>query len=56
MAYKKQNKFSKFIQNDLKNFDKFKKIMSDFKNFYKLQKHNSKEIDKFLWIYGKETF
>ncbi len=56
MAYKQKDKFSDFKQIDLKDFKKFKKIIKDFSAFYKLTKHNLKEIDKFLWIYGKEKF
>ena len=56
MAYKLKDKFSDFKQIDLKDFKKFKQIIKDFSEFYKLTKHNLKEIDKFLWIYGKEKF
>ena len=56
MAYKKKDNFSSFRQIDLKDFSKFKNIINDFSNFYNLTKHNLKEIDKFLWIYGKESF
>jgi len=40
----------------LKDFKKFIKIISDFADYYNLARHNLKEIDKFLWIYGKEKF
>ena len=56
LAYKRKDNFSDFKQNDLKVFRKFKKIITDFADFYGLTKHNLKEIDKFLWIYGKEKF
>lgn len=56
IAYRKQDNFSKFRKYDLKTYDEFKRVMLDFKKFYSLQKHNLKEIDKFLWIYGKEKF
>ena len=32
----------------------FKQIIIDFKNKYLLTRHNLKEIDKFLWYYGKK--
>ncbi len=56
MAYKRKDNFSSFKETDLKDFLKFKKIISDFKTFYKLTGHDLKKIDKFLWIYGKEKF
>jgi len=56
LAYKRKDNFSNFKQADLKVFRKFKKIIDDFAEFYGLTKHNLKEIDKFLWIYGKEIF
>ncbi|HEY5534592.1 MAG TPA: hypothetical protein VIL99_06645 [Ignavibacteria bacterium] len=56
LAYRDKDNFSKFDDNDLKDFQRFKQIIIDFKNKYLLTKHNLKEIDKFLWIYGQEIF
>ncbi|WP_428742212.1 hypothetical protein [Tenacibaculum sp.] len=56
LAYKRKDKFSDFKTTDLKDFEMFRKIISDFLNYYGLTKHNLKQIDKFLWIYGKEKF
>lgn len=56
LAYKRKDKFSNFKTSDLKDFSRFKEIISDFSDYYGLTKHNLKEIDKFLWIYGKEKF
>jgi len=56
IAYKRQDNFSTFMEKDLKDFIKFKEIVLDFKQFYKLTDHDLKQIDKFLWIYGKEKF
>jgi hypothetical protein len=56
LAYKKKDSFSNFYNLDLKDFIKFKQIIHDFMNFYGLNRQNLKEIDKFLWIYGKEIF
>jgi hypothetical protein len=56
MAYKRKDNFSQFAENDLKDFIKFKKVVLDFKQAYNLTEHCLKEIDKFLWIYGKEKF
>lgn len=56
IAYRDKNNFSTFNDNDLKDFGRFKQIITDFRNHYNLTKHNLKETDKFLWIYGKTTF
>ena len=56
IAYRRKDKFSTFIETDLKNYTKFKKVVLDFKRFYNLTDHGLKQIDKFLWIYGKEKF
>ena len=54
VAYKKQFHFSDFKTVDLKDFNRFISIISEFIVFFKLSDYNLKEIDKFLWIYGKE--
>jgi hypothetical protein len=56
MGYKRKDNFSAFKKTDLKDFKAFKRIIHDFVDFYGLTKHNLKEIDKFLWIYGKDMF
>ena len=55
-AYKRRDHFSSFKRTDLKDFGKFIHIIQEFVDFYGLTRHNLKEIDKFLWIYGKEKF
>ena len=50
------DEFSKFKNSDLKNYVKFKSILCDFQNFYGLQRYSFKELDKFLWQFGKEYF
>ena len=56
IAYKGRDDFSDFEEKDLKDFKSFKNIVQNFIDFYKLTRHDLKEIDKFLWIYGKEKF
>lgn len=48
--------FSTFKNKELKNYAKFKSILLDFQNFYGLQSYSLKELDKFLWQFGKEYF
>lgn len=54
--YQQKDKFSDFKRSDIKDFPIFKRIMIDFKSAYRLNEHNLKSIDKFLWIYGKEIY
>jgi hypothetical protein len=56
MSYKRQDQFSKFTQKDLKNFKRFRDIIIDFRNYYNLKNYSLKEIDRFLWVYGKRMF
>ncbi len=47
---------SKFNKKDLKDYSRFIKIMNDFKNHYGLTKYTTKELDRYLWLLGKEYF
>ncbi len=54
-AYQKEDRFSSETF-DLKEYRRFKEVLKDFQNFYGLGDLNAKELDKFLWSYGKEVF
>lgn len=54
--YRKVDSFYDFEENDLKVYPKFKNILIEFRSFYKLDKYNLKELDKYLWQFGKEYF
>ncbi|MBQ9181052.1 MAG: hypothetical protein IJ134_00190 [Bacilli bacterium] len=56
MYFQKRDKFSNFKSNDLKDYVKFKNILIDFKKFYDIDEFNLRDIDKYLWIAGKEYF
>ena len=56
IAYRDEDEFSKFEISDLKNYKRFKEILDDFKRCYMLTGYNAKELDKFLWKYGKAIF
>jgi hypothetical protein len=56
MEYKKLDNFSLFSKAELRDFPTFKRVILDFIGYYDLNSHNLKEIDKFLWMYGKELF
>lgn len=54
--FRNADRFFQFDEADLKVYPKFKNILIEFRKFYKLEKYNLKELDKFLWQFGKEHF
>lgn len=56
LHFKKVDKFSSFKKDQLKDYPNYKSIILKFRNHYKLTNHNLKEIDKYLWLKGKEFF
>lgn len=48
--------FVKFKTSELKDYEKFKGTLIDFRSFYSLDQHNLKEIDKYMWQVGKVYF
>lgn len=48
--------FSNFRDGDLKDYIKFKNILSEFQLFYGLDQYNLKQIDQYVWQLGKEYF
>ncbi len=58
-SYRNQNENVRFKNKDLKKYEKFKKILKNFRNYFKLGEEEElsvKDLDKFLWLYGKEMF
>ena len=56
MYFKKKDKFAKFKKDDLKDYTKFRNVLMEFKKFYDIDEYNLRDIDKYLWIAGKEYF
>ena len=56
LYFNKVDKFSAFKRKDLKNYRKFKEILLDFQRYYKLERFDLKELDRYLWLLGKEIF
>ena len=48
--------FANFKKADLKTYPKFKRVLKQFQNFYKLDDFDLKQLDRFLWQFGKEYF
>jgi hypothetical protein len=55
-AYQKTDKFAEFKRKELKIYPRYKEVIQAFISYYRLTQFSFKEIDKFLWQYGKELF
>ena len=56
MHFKKVDNFAKFTNNNLKDYVIFKNVLDEFKTYYSLEEYSLKELDKYLWLLGKEYF
>lgn len=56
MHFKRVDKFAKFTSNDLQDYIRFRVILNEFKVYYSLEQYSLKELDKYLWLLGKEYF
>lgn len=48
--------FSSFIDNELKDYTVFSRVLYDFQKYYGLEQYNLKLLDRYLWQLGKEQF
>jgi hypothetical protein len=55
-TYRRKDKFMIFKNTDLRRYASFKRIVSAFREYYGLQRLSFKELDKFLWLYGRELY
>ena len=56
IEFPKKDNFYSFEKEDLKDYVKFKNILIEFKKYYDIDEFNLRDIDKYLWIAGKEFF
>ncbi len=56
MYFKRQDKFDSFTLDDLRNFELFKNVILKFREHYGLESFSLREVDKYLWLVGKEYF
>lgn len=54
--FQKKDGFSDFTINELRNQYVFKKAIFDFRKVYSLEEFSIKELDRYLWLVGKENF
>lgn len=55
-GYQKQDKFSSFRREALREYSQFKQIIDELLRHYDLSQFNFKDIDKFLWMAGKKYY
>ena len=56
LHFRRNDKFTKFLNKELKTYPDYKRILTDFCDYYKLTGFNLKQIDKYLWQLGKKCF
>lgn len=56
LAYRRKDKFTKFKNADLRRYCEYKRIVLSFREHYQLGCFSFKQLDKFLWLYGKELY
>lgn len=54
--FQKRDAFSEFVSGDLKSYEKFKRILNEFRKQYRLNDYSLKQIDQYLWQLGKGYF
>lgn len=54
--YRDNDHFDDYLDDDLKDYPKFYRVIHSFKSFYKLEQFDIKNIDKYLWQLGKDVF
>lgn len=54
--YRNQDGFSVFKNIELKSYPNFKRILADFRRHFGLEKYTTKQLDQYLWQFGKEYF
>lgn len=55
-AYQKADRFSVFKRCDLQDYTHYKAVIEQFQQHYGLTDFRFKELDRFLWLYGKQLF
>jgi hypothetical protein len=56
MAYRRKDHFATFKKADLRSYSSYKPVVSAFREHYHLTEYSFKQLDKFLWFYGKHLF
>ena len=54
--YRDNEGFCSFRNIDLKDYPTFKRIIAEFRRHFGLEKYTTKELDQYLWQFGKDYF
>lgn len=54
--FRKTDHFAQFSNHDLKHYPTFKSILLSFRTYYDLTQYGVKDLDRYLWLLGKEFF
>ena len=54
VAYKQHYEFMRFSDDQLHTYRYFKEVVESFRSYFGLEDCSLKQLDKFLWLYGKE--
>lgn len=54
--YRDKEGFYSFRNIDLKDYPTFKRIITEFRHYFGLEKYTTKELDQYLWQFGKDYF
>ena len=54
--FRNRDRFTSFVDGDLKDYVHFQGALIDFRVFYGLEEYNLKQLDKYVWLLGKEYF
>jgi hypothetical protein len=55
-GYQKQDRFAQFRQEELRWYPRFMEVINAFRSHYQLEDVALKDIDKFLWLAGKQYY
>jgi hypothetical protein len=54
--FRDEDHFADFKTTELKHYPTFKQVLLEFQKFYGLQSFNLKQLDQFVWQFGKDYF
>lgn len=54
--YRNIDRFSVFNDMELKSYEVFNRVLRDFQRYYYLDAYTLKQLDRYLWLLGKEAF
>lgn len=54
--FRNTDKTIDFKNEDLKNYKEYKNLLLEFRKYYGLECYDLKQIDRYLWLLGKEIF